>query len=57
MGMKQEISLFRNESLNNMAISMMESDLLRLKNDYTRAVVNSYKNTKGVYRTDVFIIC
>ena len=47
-GMRQEISLisYRIE-LNSLAIEMMETDLVALKNDYTRAVLNSYKQKKG----------
>ena len=47
-GMKQEISLLTERiSYNTLAINMMESDLIKLKNDYTRAVINSYKTQKG----------
>lgn len=47
-GMRQEISLisYRIE-MNSLAIDMMESDLVSLKNDYARAVLNSYKQKKG----------
>ena len=47
-GMREEISLlsFRIE-LNTIAVSMMESDLAVLKQDYAKAVVNSYKTMKG----------
>jgi murein hydrolase activator len=47
-GMREEISLitYRIE-LNSLAIGMMETDLVDLKNDYTRAVINSYKQKKG----------
>ena len=46
--MKQEISLLTERiSYNTLAISMMESDLINLKNEYTKAVVNSYKTQKG----------
>lgn len=43
-GMRDEIELVNNRiSLNNQAIDMMESDLIELKKDYAKAVVNSYK--------------
>jgi len=47
-GMGQEITLisYRIE-LNSLAIEMMETDLISLKNDYARAVINSYKQKKG----------
>jgi septal ring factor EnvC (AmiA/AmiB activator) len=32
--------------MNTLAINMMESDLVDLKNDYARAVINSYKSKK-----------
>jgi murein hydrolase activator len=47
-GMREEISLisYRIE-LNSLAIGMMETDLVDLKNDYASAVINSYKQKKG----------
>jgi murein hydrolase activator len=46
-GMRQEIDLLSERiDLNTLAINMMESDLVGLKNDYARAVVNSYKAQK-----------
>ncbi len=46
-GMRQEIDLLTDRiDLNTLAINMMESDLVGLKNDYARAVVNSYKAQK-----------
>jgi len=46
-GMREEIDLLNERiDLNTMAINMMESDLIDLKNDYTRAVINSYKSQK-----------
>lgn len=46
--MGQEISLLSDRiELNSFAIDMMESDLIELKNDYARAVLNSYKQQKG----------
>lgn len=45
--MRDEINLFSERiNLNNVAINMMESDLINLKNDYARAVINSYKSKK-----------
>ena len=42
--MRDEINLFSERiDLNSVAIGMMESDLINLKNDYARAVINSYK--------------
>jgi murein hydrolase activator len=47
-GMKDEISLIKERiDLNTLAIEMMEKDLIELKNDYARAVKNSYKSQKG----------
>lgn len=47
-GMREELSLLSDRiELNTIAIDMMESDLKELKNDYARAVVNSYKSQKG----------
>ncbi len=47
-GMRQEISLVTERiSLTSLAIEMMESDLIALKEDYARAVVNSYRQKKG----------
>ena len=46
-GMRDEINLMTGRiDLNTIAISMMESDLVNLKNDYARAVINSYKSQK-----------
>lgn len=46
--MGQEISLLSERiELNSLAIEMMEHDLVELKNDYARAVINSYKQKKG----------
>jgi septal ring factor EnvC (AmiA/AmiB activator) len=46
-GMRDEISLMTERiDLNTIAINMMESDLVVLKNDYARAVLNSYKSQK-----------
>jgi len=46
-GMRDEISLMNERiDLNTLAINMMESDLIELKKDYARAVLNSYKSEK-----------
>lgn len=46
-GMGQEIDLLNERiELNKLAIDMMESDLVLLKADYSRAIVNSYKSKK-----------
>jgi len=46
-GMRSEINLLNERiDLNNLAINMMESDLVDLKNDYARAVINSFKSQK-----------
>jgi len=46
-GMRQEINLINERiELNTIAIDLMESDLVDLKKDYARAVVNSYKSKK-----------
>jgi murein hydrolase activator len=45
--MREEINLISDRiDLNNLAIVMMEEDLITLKSDYARAVVNSYKSQK-----------
>jgi murein hydrolase activator len=47
-GMREEISMVTERiNLNTLAIEMMEDDLVELKNDYARAVVNSYRFQKG----------
>jgi septal ring factor EnvC (AmiA/AmiB activator) len=46
-GMRDEINLVTERiNMNTLAIDMMESDLVDLKNDYARAVINSYKSKK-----------
>ena len=46
-GMRDEINLLNERiDLNTTAINMMESDLVDLKSDYARAVINSYKSQK-----------
>jgi hypothetical protein len=45
--MKEEINLLNERiGLNNIAIDLMENDLVILKNDYAKAVINSYKSQK-----------
>jgi septal ring factor EnvC (AmiA/AmiB activator) len=47
-GMGEEISLLSSRiDLNTLAIEMMENDLVKLKNDYARTVINLYKSKKG----------
>jgi murein hydrolase activator len=47
-GMREEILLLMDRiDLNELAIGMMENDLIVLKNDYQKAVINSYKTQKG----------
>lgn len=47
-GMREEIDLLSDRiELNNLAIEMMESDLVNLKSDYSKAIINSYKSKKG----------
>jgi murein hydrolase activator len=47
-GMHEEINLIAGRiDLNNLAIDMMEDDLVNLKNDYEKAIVNAYKSRKG----------
>ena len=46
-GMSSEIGLLNERiELNSLAIEMMENDLILLKNDYSRAILNSYKAEK-----------
>lgn len=46
--MLEEISLIAERiDLNTLAIEMMQDDLIELKEDYARAIVNSYKSGKG----------
>ena len=48
IGMREEISLLSDRiSMNTIAIDMMERDLIGLKNDYARAVTNSYRSQKS----------
>ncbi|MDR2886733.1 MAG: peptidoglycan DD-metalloendopeptidase family protein [Bacteroidales bacterium] len=55
-GMQQEISLLNYRiELNTTALLMMESDLAALRQDYAKAVVNSYKTMKG-YPVLVYIL-
>ncbi len=54
--MRDEIKLLSERiDLNSLAIDMMERDLISLKNDYSRAVINSYKTQKG-YPELVYIL-
>ena len=46
-GMNEEVSLLLERiDLNTIAIDMMESDLIVLKNDYAKAIINSYRYQK-----------
>ncbi len=46
-GMRDEINLVTERiDMNTLAINMMENDLVELKNDYARAVINLYKSKK-----------
>lgn len=48
-GMRDEINLINEKiDLNVLAIDLMEKDLIILKRDYTRTVINSYKLSKGM---------
>jgi murein hydrolase activator len=49
LGLREEIDLinYRND-LNLIAIEMMETDLIRLKSDYAKSIVNAYKSSKGI---------
>jgi murein hydrolase activator len=47
-GLQDEILLLSDRiDLNNLAISMMESDLVVLKGDYEKAVLSSFRSSKG----------
>ena len=47
-GFRQEINLLAERvDLNNIAIDMMESDMVLLKGDYSKAVLSSYKSSKS----------
>jgi septal ring factor EnvC (AmiA/AmiB activator) len=47
-GMREEIDLLSERiDLNTMAIDMMEKDLVVMRRDYARTIVNSYKARKG----------
>jgi murein hydrolase activator len=55
-GMKEEINLLSiRVDLNNTAIEMMENDLTKLKQDYSKAIVNAYKLKKG-YPDIIYIL-
>lgn len=47
-GLQQEITLLTDRiGLNNLAIEMMERDLMIMRNDYRNAVMNSFRSSKG----------
>jgi septal ring factor EnvC (AmiA/AmiB activator) len=47
-GIKQEIELLTERiELNSLAINLMEKDLVSMKRDYAKTIVNSYKARKG----------
>ena len=47
-GLKDEIELLTDRiELNSLAVSLMESDLALMKNDYARTIINSYKTGKS----------
>ncbi|RPI70749.1 MAG: hypothetical protein EHM47_11565 [Ignavibacteriales bacterium] len=47
-GMGQEINLLNERiDINRLAIDMMEKDLVKLRNDYSSAIINSYKLKKS----------
>jgi len=47
-GLQDEIALLTERiGLNNLAVEMMESDLVLLKKDYENAVMSSYRSSKG----------
>jgi septal ring factor EnvC (AmiA/AmiB activator) len=47
-GMKEEINLLTERiDLNTIAIYLMEKDLVSMRNDYAKTIVNSYKAKKG----------
>jgi murein hydrolase activator len=47
-GMKEEISLLNDRiELNKTAVDMMEEELVMLRKDYARIIINSYRTQKG----------
>jgi septal ring factor EnvC (AmiA/AmiB activator) len=47
-GLQDEIGLLTERiELNNLAVEMMESDLILLKKDYEKAVMSTYRSSKG----------
>ncbi len=47
-GMQDELHMLHEEiSLDSLAVDMMETDLVSLRNDYRKAVINSYKSKKS----------
>ncbi len=46
-GMGEEINLLNERiEINRIAVEMMENDLVKLKNDYSKTIINSYKSKK-----------
>ena len=47
-GMKAEISLLTERiELNSLAVDLMEKDLIVMRKDYAKTIINSYKTSKG----------
>jgi septal ring factor EnvC (AmiA/AmiB activator) len=47
-GLNEEIDLLNNRiDLNNLAVELMEKDLVTLKKDYEKAVLNAFRTSKG----------
>jgi septal ring factor EnvC (AmiA/AmiB activator) len=47
-GMREEIDLISDRiDMNTLAVSMMEKDLVQMRRDYARTIVNSYMASKG----------
>jgi septal ring factor EnvC (AmiA/AmiB activator) len=47
-GLQEEIALMNNRiELNTLALELMESDMKVLKEDYEKAIISSYKSSKG----------
>ena len=48
IGLSEELNLLNNRiDLNTLSINLMENDLLGLRRDYEKAVLNSYRSSKG----------
>jgi len=46
-GMSDELNLLKERlEINTIAVEMMENDLVKLKNDYSKTIINSYKSKK-----------